>query len=156
MINQEYFLNLLQQYWPYLFFILVAILVALVFYFLIGSLLELIYDSLVKRNAEATDIYGLFLNSFVALVYLIIIKYWGEYIIKNYRVDTLVILFMSLAWCLSIISINEKFTSTEKFQMIVLIACLSGFTIWWMWSWLPALYMWALVTFFFYVRLKNN
>lgn len=98
MINQEYFLSLLQQYWPYLFFILVAILVALIFYFLVGSLVELIYDSLVKRNAEATDIYGLFLNSFVALGYLIIIKYWGEYIIRNYRVDTLVILFMSLAW----------------------------------------------------------
>ncbi len=156
MINQEYFLNLLQEYWPYLFFILGAIFVALIFYFLIGSLIELIYDTLVKRNAEATDIYGLFLNAFVALVYLVIIKYWGDYIIRHYPVDTLVILFMSLAWCLSIVSINEKFTSTEKFQMIVLLACLSGFTIWWMWSWLPALYMWSLITFFFYVRLKNN
>lgn len=156
MFNQEYFLNSLHQYWPYIFFILGAVIVALVFYFLIGSFVELIYDALVKHDAEAADIYGLFLNSFVSLAYLHIIKYWGDYISRNYQVDNLVILFISLAWCLSIISINEKFTSTERFQIIVMLACLLAFVIWWMWGWLPAMYMWALVTFFFYVRLKNN
>lgn len=156
MLNQTYIFSLLTEYWPYIFFILGAISVALVFYFLIGSLLELIYDTLVKHNAEAADVYGLFLNSFVSLAYLHIIKYWGAYISRHYRIDDLVILFMSLAWCLSIVSINEKFTSTQKFQTIVMAACLLGFVIWWLWGWLPAMYMWALVTFFFYVRLKNN
>lgn len=156
MANQEFILNFLQQYWPYIFFILGAIGIALVFYYVIGSLVELIYDSLVKHDAEASDIYGLFLNAFVGLAYLHVIKYWGDYISSHYRVDSLVILFASLAWCLSIMSINERFTSTSKFQMIVMLSGLLGFAIWWMWGWLPAMYMWALVTFFFYVRLKNS
>lgn len=156
MINQESLLNILSQYWPYIFFVFGAVVIALFFYFVIGSFLEMFYDILVERNVDDAEIYGIFLNAFVALGYLVVIKYFGDFILRHYPVNPLAILFLSLAWCLSIVSINEKFTSTERFQMVVMGACLLGFLIWWMWGWLPALYMWALVTFYFYVHAKNK
>ncbi len=156
MFDSALFLDLVKNYSSYLFFILGAVAITLVFYFIIGSFLELVFDSLVKHNVDNSNIYAIFLNSFVGLIFLYVIRTWGNFIMQRQEVKPLVILFLSLAWCLSIVSINEKFTSTEKFKMTVMLACLLGFSVWWMWGWLPALYMWALITFFFYVREKNK
>ncbi|MFA5126870.1 MAG: hypothetical protein WC465_02625 [Patescibacteria group bacterium] len=156
MFGQGLFLDLVANYSSYGLFILGALVISLILYFIVGSLLELIYDSLVKHNVDNSNIYAIFLNSFVGLGFLYIIRTWGDWIMQRQEVKPTVILFLSLAWCLSIVTINEKFTSTEKFQLIVMFACLFGFLVWWLWGWLPALYMWALVTFFFYIREKHK
>lgn len=156
MMDQGFFLDLITNYVGYLLFIFGAIVISLVFYFIIGSFMELVYDSLVKHNVDNSNIYAIFLNAFVALIFLCAIKFWGNWIMQRQEIKPLVILFLSLAWCLAIAAINEKFTSTEKFRLVVMIVCLLGFLVWWLWGWLPALYMWALVTFFFYVREKNK